>query len=212
MRAEWILTVLVFTSCAVIHEKVPRIGDEPKASTPSPTKGSELSFAWNRKDWDVYLVNAIKDHGLIGKKPSDWERYINVWPTSEQGQIKFWGNILTTMAKYESNWDPKRQYKENFKSSSNGKYVISRGLFQISKSSSSQKRYGCKWESESELHEPAKNIDCSVRIFAYWIKTDGVIRAYKSGWRGPARYWSVLRGTASAHTKKAYAAIKAANR
>lgn len=178
----------------------------PEEKKQSPKVETDYIGKWKSSDWDEYLTRAVEAYGLTDVKPNDFKDYIDSWPETREGKIAFWSNILVMMAKYESNWNPATKYNESFG-------VTSRGLFQISVPSVNQTRYGCDVKNEMDLHLPAINIDCAVKVFAYWVKTDRVIRGYKGGaWSGVAKYWSCIRGVSSAHTKEAWSAIKAANR
>lgn len=198
-----VLVLLFLIGCTVTHKTPVDVPSEDVEVTIGDFKGK-----WNRADWDAYLVNAIKIQGkaLLEVKPKDWKDYIDVWPSTENGVLNFWANIFVTMSKFESNWNPSTKYRESFG-------VTSRGLYQISVPSVNQTRYGCGVKNEMDLHKPEINIPCAVRIFSYWVRSDGVIRGkVGSSWRGPARYWSVVRGVSSTHTKKALEAIKNANK
>ncbi len=215
MKLVSILALLLFVSCASQTPTPPVVDEKPVVVTPT-----EHKFAWNNKERTEILVDEIvKNRGphrsvkenfrLVDMKPNDWRDYIDVWPKNEEGVIKFWGNILVAMAKYESNYKSSAKYQEAFKDR-HGKRIWSRGLFQLSIESG--RGYGCDIKTDTDLHKDKVNINCAVQILAYWVKRDGVIRAKTSGWRGAARYWSVVRGTYNQHTKNALAAIKKANR
>lgn len=173
-------------------------------------------FKWNNKKWDKQLVESIKESKLMTAKPRDMKDF------NYRGQdpVEFWGNLLVAMAYYESKWRPETKYQESFNDRS-GKRIYSRGLFQLSLESS--KGYPkCQMKNTADFHIAEKNINCAVAILEKWVVNDGVIRAkvtppagaskWDKGWRGGARYWSVIRGTFSQHTKTALAGIKAANK
>jgi hypothetical protein len=194
---------------------LPEVKPTLPTSPSTPTDSTLPIGAWTNKEWDKYLVDAINAHGgnLLSIKPLDSSEFIAVWPTDKDGLVKFWMKIFITMAKYESNWKPETKYQEKFKSSSTGGYVVSRGLFQISKSSTEQARYGCVWKNEDELHNPKLNIECSVKVANFLFGDDKRIAGNINGsWKGLARYWAVFRPTSSANGKKAFEAIKNANR
>lgn len=103
-----------------------------------------------------------------------------------------WVHLLAAMAKYESGFDPKKEYRENF-TGRDGKRIISTGLFQISLSSGNG--YGCGFKTQADLKDPFQNIRCAVKILTKWVPKDGVVAAggSNSTAKGGARYWSVLR-------------------
>ena len=185
------------------------------APVPQKQEPTKKKYDWANPNWDAALVAAIDKHGnnLLHMQPKDWNDYVAVWPTTREGLINFWSKILVTVAKFESSYKTESKYQEKFKSSSTGSYVVSRGLFQISKSSTEQARYNCKWVNEEELHNPLKNIECAVKVFNFLVGDNKMI-AGKNGkdWLGAARYWAVFRPANSAHTKKAFEAIKGANK
>ena len=197
-----VLLCLFFVSCSK--------NELPPAPKPAPIQASKpLKFEWGHEYNDWFLVKAIKNHGqaLLTKRPKDWKEYIDVWPSSEKELMRFWGNILVKMAYFESKWHGSKSYKENFKDR-NGKYIYSRGLFQLSLESGLG--YKCPFRNSSDVHVDSKNIECAVRILNRWVDRDGVI-AGKNPWRGGARYWAVLRDHRE-YTRKAMKAIKQANR
>ncbi len=100
----------------------------------------------------------------------------------------FWHSLMMGMAYKESNFKNNLTYRESFG-------PLSSGLFQISlESGRGYAKYGCQLASQQDLFDPMKNSTCAVAIFKRWLYQDDTI-VDKSGesWRGPARYWSVLR-------------------
>jgi hypothetical protein len=97
------------------------------------------------------------------------------------------------MAKFESDFDPKSQYKEKFKDSK-GRWVISRGLLQLSEESANG--YGCNVTAQT-LHDPKTNLTCGIQILNRWISRDSFFGSStgpsKNNHVGGARYWAVLR-------------------
>jgi hypothetical protein len=124
---------------------------------------------------------------------------------SSSQRKEFWAFLISAMTKYESSFKPETQYKEAFKDSK-GNNVISRGLLQISIESANG--YGCGFKTVSELHDPYANLSCGIRILNRWMSRDKRIAGkVDGGWRGGARYWSVLRST-----NKPYSSIVAMTR
>lgn len=191
-----------------------------------PRTGEESGFKnpkgiWNNAEYDRHLLEAIlkvrkpfnsrvtEDFSLIDMKPKDWNKFIDVWPSSQQGKLEFWHKILVAMAAREnSKFDPNKCYKENFKGR-NGKYIMSCGLYQMSVSSSNA--YSCKFKDQDDISTPHKAINCAVQVLAYWLYRDGVITKEKSSYKGGGRYWAVLR-CVNDYTCKSLNYIKAANR
>lgn len=177
------------------------------APKPEPSPGDDdnksYQFEWNNKEFDKYLVDALKKSKLLASKPKDKEEF-----GPEPDPIWFWGKILAKMAYYESKWKPETKYQENFKDR-NGKYIVSRGLFQLSIESG--RGYDRSLKDEQSLHDPKVNIELAVKIMEKLVGDNDRIAGKVSGkWQGGARYWSVLRGSRD-YTAKALAAIKAVN-
>jgi len=119
---------------------------------------------------------------------------------NETDRQKVWVQLISTMAKYESDLNPISAYTENFRGDDH-KLVVSRGLLQISKGSANL--YGCNITREAELENPETNIRCGVRILNTLVTKYHAIHGFQqvsnvkmleNPWRGAARYWSVLRG------------------
>jgi hypothetical protein len=106
----------------------------------------------------------------------------------------FFVKFTVAKARFESNHNPRTSYRESF-SDANGR-VVSRGLSQMSLLSS-RNYQGCRAyiRTEQDLHNPARNIACSLRITKHWLDHDGVLagQTRRGGWRGSSRYWAVLR-------------------
>jgi hypothetical protein len=175
-----------------------------------PAPAEVFKGRWNNAEYDAILANALAVHGkeLYSVKPMDYKDFIKEWPSTKEGLTIFWSNILIEMSKYESGWKTATQYKESFKGS-DGEYIISRGLYQLSHSSA--KAYGCPLPKPESLHDPKLNIECAVVILNRWVGRDGRIAGKANGkWLGGARYWSVLRQEVGV-PKKSTDAIKKVN-
>jgi uncharacterized protein YraI len=158
-----------------------------------------IAFSWDgkhpsSKQWNVYARDAIRQKGqaLTSDTPSDVSSFCPAYSRrSAADKEQFWIGLLSAMTRFESNYNPKLSYTENFRDSQ-GNRVVSRGLLQLSLESA--RNYGCVLSSAQALHEPQANLSCGVRIVNRWVERDGVIAGgSSSGWRGAARYWSVLR-------------------
>lgn len=145
--------------------------------------------------WTLAVTSAISANGdkLISTTPSDMASYCPKYGQMDaEAKRRFWAMLFSTLARVESNYDPAVSFKESFKDSA-GNFVVSRGLLQISKESANG--YGCGIGDEEELHDPAINLACAVKIAQKWVANDGRIsKLTNSGkWRGMARYWSPFR-------------------
>lgn len=144
--------------------------------------------SWPNQEWAKEAEATVIREGLDKLSPSDSKEFC---PNGMSRRN--WVHLMASMVKYESNFKPATVYKEAFKSSSSGDYVLSTGLFQIS-ISSTRGGYGCVWSGQEELKDPFKNIACSGKVLKKLIAQDGRIAGRVDGkWKGAARYWSVLR-------------------
>lgn len=199
----------VVASCATSDESgVPVAGTEVSAAVPSePMEGAGPDAApapLPAADWDwrpdgrawteiAHLAVAELGGGLLTATPRDIGDYCPSYEHLDDVQRRaFWVFLLSSLARFESHHDPAVRFTESF-NDSQGNPVISRGLLQISKESGNG--YGCRIVDEDELHDPAVNIRCGVRILNRWVaERDDVIAARADGrWLGAARYWSPFR-------------------
>lgn len=181
------MVLLQLIGCGTITHELPIASINPQ----------QWHWADKQQHFNLLAAMALEAEAveLQNQFPSDINSYCKGYSRLSPSQrLNFWGDLLTAISFHESRHNPKLMYKERFKDSS-GSQVISRGLLQLSFESS--KGYGCPLDQASQLHDPAKNIDCGVRILNRWISQDGVISKdaglLKKKWRGAARYWSVLR-------------------
>lgn len=148
----------------------------------------------NHRSWSDHVYEQLPDLGpdLLKANPLDAKIFCpNFANLSESERKQFWAFFISSMAKFESDFDPKEAYTEGFKDNK-GRYVVSRGLLQISIESSQS--YRCGFKSSVEMHSPTRNLSCGIRILNHWMKRDNRIASKLGlGWRGGARYWSVLR-------------------
>ena len=176
---RYIAYCLLFTvlSCSTVQapEKPPVV------VTPVVVKSS-----FPNQEWTDIAYKAIASSKLASATPRDLKDFCPGKDSATSFTV-----LMAAMAKYESNYNPNTEYRENFKDVK-GNYIISTGLMQISAESS--KAYGCPVTGQAWLKDPKNNLECSVKILEKWIVNDGVITG-KSGskWLGVARYFSVLR-------------------
>ena len=135
--------------------------------------------------WTKATLAAVQTHGagLVSTVPSD----IAAWcpgyeDATEQERAAFWVGLLSTLAKYESTWNPKA-------SGGGGKWI---GLTQIDPRTA--RWFGCQAQSVAELKDGAANLSCAVRIAAVQVaKDDALISDAGGKWRGVARDWAPFR-------------------
>jgi len=156
---------------------------------------------WKNEKWDSWAWAFVMHNNYYGGlpilTPKDIKKYCPDYEIfTYYNKVRFWIVFLSAMAKFESKFNPKCEYKENFKDK-NGKYIISRGLFQMS-IESLRLNYGYKG-NESDIHFPIVSIKWAVRILKELIGENKRISGHYRKWYGKkvylggARYWAVLR-------------------
>jgi hypothetical protein len=179
--------------------------------TPLPSGENWIndSFLWDRENpsrgWSYYTANFILSNAteLLQDPPSDIEDFCPAYnDISDQKKSIFWVHLMNAIAKKESLFDPGVMNDESG-FGPNGNEVISRGLLQISLSSSRNRNYqrlGCPVETTADLHDPTKNLQCGVAIFNHLTNDYNCISCkYPQGhskagkFAGISRYWSTLR-------------------
>ena len=159
----------------------------------------DVTAMWDGHDkqsdeWTAATGRALETigNGMLESVPSDIKYYCPKYAKLDREDRKaFWIQLISAIARRESDFNEDLRYKEKFNDSSNTR-VVSRGLLQLSKESANL--YGCQIEVGSQLESAARNLRCGVRILNKWIVRDGMIKGGERGaWRGAARFWSVFR-------------------
>jgi len=154
--------------------------------------------AWAKKNtdgsWTAATEAAVSSSNLPNSVPTDIDKFCPGYKAQDVSNRKiFWAGLLSIVARPESNFKPETTYTESF-SDAKGKKVVSRGLLQISIESANQKKYSCGIKKAEDLHDPAINVTCGVKILDAWVTSDNIIATYGNGpSRGGGRYWSTLR-------------------
>lgn len=199
--------VLLFLTLFLLSsEPVHAFGKKPVVVTPPstptepsvPVTGDVIRARWEPKNrdgaaWSQHVFDVLPTlaPNLLAKTPADIANFCPAYgDLSAADKRNFWVYLLSGMTELESNHDTSVTYTENFYDN-HGRRVVSRGLLQISIESGNA--YGCAFQTESELHDPVRNLDCGLRILNKWIGADGRISGKSSSWLGGARYWAVLR-------------------
>lgn len=165
--------------------------------------------AWANKPqsetWTRMTLHALKDLGkeMIQTELKDGQEFCPAYShLGEADRQKVWVQLISSMAKFESGFNPLAAYVESFFGRDH-KHVVSRGLLQISRSSANL--YGCNIVRDSQLSDPETNLRCGVRILNTLVSKYKAVHGLQdvqagsdlsNPWRGAARYWSVLRGKA----------------
>ena len=206
---------IIFTAAVIFSLDSVALGNKrPPAEQPVPPKPSQPSQPTpppvtqpptGGTDYTHNLKNVIplwENHTSQGKA---WTEFVhreldlhgqnlfcaNYSNLSEQQRKAYWVFLISSMVRFESNFNPAASYTEGF-DDAQGNRVVSRGLLQLSIESGNS--YGCQFKSAKEVHDPLKNLSCGVKILDRWLSRDGRIAGkVDSKWRGGARYWSVLR-------------------
>jgi hypothetical protein len=162
------------------------------------SRQSDNSYAlWADKNtgasWTVFTEKIIEKSLLHQSNPEDIEYFCPKYKSiTKTDKIKFWTGLISSMAYYESSFDPNAEYTEKFKDNQ-GEYIVSRGLLQLSFESANQKAYNCNIESDQDLYLAEVNLNCGINILSYWLNKDKAITSIKSKIKGAGRYWAVLR-------------------
>ena len=175
-------------------------------ATPVPSTGSAKPL-WESKvadgvNWTAHVMNKLDTLGvdMLDVVPADIATFCPSFKKFTYTQRKeFFTYLISAMTKYESSFNPNEFYREGFNDAS-GNAVISRGLLQISIESANS--YGCGFKDAQQLHDPYLNLNCGIRILNRWIGQRDLRLAGKiaDGWKGGARYWSVLRTTSGSYS------------
>src|SRR5215510_5826941 len=164
----------------------------------APLACAEDYAAWARKNpdgsWTAAAEAAVAASSLPQAVPADIDKFCPGYAARNTDERKvFWVGLLSIVARPESNFKPETKFTEEF-ADAQGNKVVSRGLLQISIESANQRKYSCGIVKAEDLHDPAINLGCGVKILAAWVKTDNVIATWGTGKPvGGGRYWSTLR-------------------
>lgn len=205
--------VLCLIILAVVLVRCTTPGETPGPDKPQSDQGSAVIIGdghdtvdqvyiaeWSNPLWTKAWLETFEAHEDAIKAipaPKDMSKYCPKYHALKtEDKKQFFLTLFIAAAYRESAWKPDTAYTESFKDSK-GKYVISRGLYQLSPESANQKAYGCGVATDGhDLHDPSVNIHCAGNIFFYWFKKDGYIGQTVGGSNyGGARYWSVFRNS-----------------
>lgn len=183
----------------------------------------ELNAATYIADWDGkapaeytnYLSQALDNYGSAMfdlKEPKDMSDFCPKFSKMQRDEKKqVFIMLISAMAKRESGFKTSTSYVESFKGS-DGKNVVSRGLLQISQSSSNQSAYKCGTTKADMLYDPKFNLECGVKILNYWTKDNAFGGSNSDPKRGAGRYWSVMRpGNSQNYIKSRVKSLKICN-
>lgn len=180
-------------------------------STKAPVKPA-MALAWGKDhpDWGKALIDAVMNSDLKDVPHPCPKSY-----STKECLIQ----ALSIASKYESGFKPETVYEECSndktkytevvwveskkkwcrKSSAPEGYAVSRGLLQISISSSNSSSYKCGTKEPKQLHDPIFNLQCGVKIAVFQINKSG--KFYSDNKEGLSAYWSVFRGHSDSRPK-----------
>jgi Transglycosylase SLT domain len=135
-------------------------------------------------EWTESTIVALssKDPILSEQVPADIETWCPGYVEAPiEERRAFWAGLISSVAKYESTWNPKA-------SGGGGRWI---GLMQISPRSADY--YGCEATSVTALKDGEQNLECAVEIMSTQVAKDGLVAG--GGNRGIGRDWAPLRST-----------------
>lgn len=196
---KWVtfaVITFVMMGCSTATESIPPLNatDATAVTFQADWNGHPQEAAWSR-----FVLSALESVGqnLLATTPTDAQEFCPAFASLDRdGRRQFYLALISSMARYESSFDPSVSFQESF-NDAQGNPVISRGLLQLSVESANAYS-GCLLDRAEELHDPETNLTCGVAILDRLIGRDQVIGGRVNGrWRGGAAYWSVLRQTSS---------------
>lgn len=119
-------------------------------------------------------------------------------------RVYVWAEMVSLIAKYESNWNPATVFGEPPPLN-----VDSIGLLQLSYEDKAYAKFCDLSRQSNSLKNPIKNLECGVRIMAYWMKKDGFVTSKLQN-VGLGRYWSTMRPLKKGKPRESFTKIKAA--
>jgi transglycosylase-like protein with SLT domain len=152
-----------------------------------------INLSWDaepaRRTWSAELAAAISDRlkELEDGNPEQFVAGYTALPRT--GRLRYWGELIVAMAKFESNWRPDVVFHEPPPLG-----VDSVGLLQLSYEDEPIYKLEPLDRGRKTLEDPLVNLRCGVKILATLLTRDKVVAASAgTQHHGGARYWSVLR-------------------
>lgn len=219
-----IIIALILTSC-----------EEPKTLTQAAPTSSDQSTATSQDATAVKPAQPLTLKEKLSIAAKDFEKietsYLPFCKNKPKDLNLFYTTLFYEIARHESGFKNTTEYYECSKtkclysagcwispergfcrvtsSKLDGGYAVSRGLFQMSLSSS--RGLGCSWiETKDDLFNEDKNIKCFAHVAKNYILEDKQIAGKKAGdkWAGITRYWAVTRNTFGEKPRDSYLKIK----
>ena len=161
----------------------------PDTPRPKPRAFPIPRARWeHRRDgmlWTRVSLSAIGAHGrpLLETVPEDIGDWCPAYPEqTEAGRAAFWAALLSTLARYESTWNP----------TAVGGGGLWHGLLQIYPPTAEFRK--CRAITGAALRHGPSNLSCAVRIMAITVPRDNAIALKgRERWRGVAADWGPIR-------------------
>lgn len=205
MKTIYLILSLTLVSCLSAPTKSTPKPDGPVTDVPVVTT---LPWAGKHADadkWTEKLKQEIIRRQMVKLSPSDILSFCPGYSKQdEQGKLTAWMHLFSIMAKYESSYNPKTFFMEP---PPLGYHSI--GLFQLSYEDQPNYPECALSKKEKNLEDGVTNIKCAVIILSKLVTRDGRIAGNVGGWKGGARYWSVLRYENKGKPRPAYNGIVA---
>jgi hypothetical protein len=167
-----------------------------------------LTLSWEtkpeRRTWSAELITAVSTHlaELEAGNPEEFVAGYHALPAP--GRLRYWGELVVAMAKFESGWKPDTIFHEPPPLG-----VDSVGLLQLSYEDQKFHKLERLDRASRSLEDPLVNLRCGVVILSTLLARDGVVAGMADGkHRGGARYWSVLRSGPTHHLEDIKTLVK----
>lgn len=171
---------------------LPEVEEDPiefdRSGRPAARDNGLPRARWeHRRDgelWTRVALAAVKTHGapLLNVVPKDIGEWCPAYPeNAADDRAAFWAALLSTLARYESTWNPNAV-------GGNGRWF---GLLQIYPPTAEFR--DCRVQTGTGLTHAASNLNCAVRIMAITVPRDEAVSVKDTRWRGVAADWGPIR-------------------
>ncbi len=165
-----------------------------------------IKLSWETKnpknsEWTAVALGEVEKHLKVLDSAQDIEKFCPQYKNLDiDKRIHVWGELFSTLAMYESNWNPHCQYTEVTLGIDQvtGRPLVSEGLLQLSYTDTRWAKW-CRfdWEHDQKqktfatitILDPKANLVCGIGIMASQIRRKGAITIDRGA------YWSTLKPT-----------------
>ena len=166
---------------------------------------AQIKLSWETtnpkaSEWTTITLAAVEKHLNKLNEAQDVQAFCPAYSKIDfQQRIHFWGELISTLAFYESGWHPNAQLTEAPLGidSVTGKTVVSEGLLQLSYGDTRWAKWcAFDWEADKNdrgtrpttILDPKANLECGIGILARQInKRKAIVLGDKRA------YWSTLK-------------------